>query len=93
LHYENEEKQETTDHSGDAEAEERSSDVILKAVDAALAGAAGGRVLGPVEGSDLADASAVIGVLVPRNPVHQTFKVGLIPEALREGTELKGTRI
>ena len=92
LHDEDEEKQDTTDHSGDTEAEERSGDVILEAIDAALAGAAGGRVLGPVEGSDLADTSAVIGVFVPRDPVHQSCGVGLISEALRERAELLSYR-
>ena len=88
LHDENEEKQQAADHGGDTKAEERSGDVILKAVDAALAGAAGGRVLGPVEGGDIANAGAVILVFVPLDPVHQTREVGLIPEALREGAEL-----
>jgi hypothetical protein len=88
LHDEDEEKQDTTDYSGDTEAHERSGDVILEAFDAALAGAAGGRVLGPVEGRDLADTSAVIGVFVPLDPVHQTCEVYLISEALREGAEL-----
>ena len=88
LHDEDEEKQEATDHGGGTETKERSSNVVLEAVDAALGGAAGGWVLGPVEGGDLADTCAVIGFLKPIDPVHQTLIVGLGPEALGKGFEL-----
>ena len=88
LHDEDEEKQEATTHGGDTETKERTSNVVLEAVDAAIGGAAGGWVLGPVERGDLADTCAVIGILKPIHPVHQTLVVGLLPEALGKGFEL-----
>ena len=88
LHDEDEEQQETTAHSGDTETKERNSNVVLEAADAALGRAAGGWVLGPVEGGGLADTCAVIGVLKPVHPVDQTLVVSLGSEGLGKGFEL-----
>ena len=70
LYDEDEEKQETTDQSGGAEAHERTSNLILEAREAARARTVSGRILGPVEGCDVANTCAVIFDLEKVYPVH-----------------------